>query len=149
MARRKGKREEEVQCGSIIAMIDVVFQLIIFFVCTSSMQERPDTDRITLPVSPHGAPVKAKDPLEFRININAKGVVDLTGFKSGSEDFISAMIAKTMAHPGVGANLVVTIRADVKTKHRAVKKVMDAATKAGIARIKFIAIQKAKPATTK
>lgn len=143
MARRKAKREEEVQSGSIVAMIDVVFQLIIFFVCSVSMQEQPMDDRITLPTSPNGAPVRLKDPLEFRINIDKNGVIDLTGQKGGSEDYLSAMIAKTMAQTGAGSSLPVTIRADINTKHRAVKKVMDACTKAGIWKIKFIAIQKA------
>lgn len=142
MARRKSKREEEAQSGSIVAMIDVVFQLIIFFVCTVSMQEQPLSDRITLPDAPNGAPVVTKLPWEFRINVDKYGAVGLSGEHVGEGD-LSQMIKKTMVQSGKGADLPVVIRADVGTKHRAVKKVMDACTAAGIWKIRFVAIKQA------
>ncbi|MEI6970884.1 MAG: biopolymer transporter ExbD [bacterium] len=142
MARRKAKREEEVQSGSIVAMIDVVFQLIIFFVCTVSMQEKPSSDRIVLPLAPNGAPLVTKLPNEFRVNVDKNGAFGLTGTYV-SEAMLAEMLKKTMIQTGAGVDLPVVIRADVDTKHRAVKKVMDACTQAGIWKIRFVAIQKA------
>jgi biopolymer transport protein ExbD len=43
-------------------MIDVVFQLIIFFVCTADMQQKAIDESIKLALAPHGKPVEQKDP---------------------------------------------------------------------------------------
>ena len=142
MARRKVKREEEVQSGGIVAMIDVVFQLIIFFVCSVAMQQQLD-DRIVMPNAPNSEPVKTPPRHEFRINIDRNGVVDLGGQKCGDDNYLSAMVARAMQQAGEGADLPVTIRADVATRHRAVKKVMDTCSRAGVSHIKIVAIQKA------
>ena len=144
MARHKNKREEEVLTGNLTAMIDVVFQLIIFFVATVSMQESAIDSSIVLPPSPHGAPVEGRDPNEIRIDVDKGGVVRLCRMPI-SENDLTSILSKTMTDTGLGSKLPVVIRGDTGAKHKAVKKVMDACSRAGISKIKFVAIRDAVP----
>ena len=54
------KRQEIPLFGNLTAMIDVVFQIIIFFVCTSNLQSSSIDTRIELARAPHGQPVTKK-----------------------------------------------------------------------------------------
>jgi len=141
MARRKTKREEEVQNGSLVAMIDVVFQLIIFFVCTVSMQEKNVKDRIVLPTAPNGVAVTSNSD-DFRIDVEKNGSIGLSGMATTDSELYD-FIVKAMAQTGKGRDLNVVIRGDLGSKHKAIKKVMDVCSRAGIWKIKFVAIKKA------
>jgi|APCry1669188910_1035180.scaffolds.fasta_scaffold25430_2 biopolymer transport protein ExbD len=141
MARRKTRREEEVMNGSLIAMIDVVFQLIIFFVCTVSMQEKDTKGRIELPKAPNGIPVTSNSD-DFRIDVEKNGSVGLSGMPTTDAELYD-YVTKAMIQTGKGQELNVVIRGDLSTKHKAIKKVMDVCSRAGIWKIKFVAVKKA------
>ena len=67
------KQEEPYLTGNLTAMIDVVFQLIIFFVCAVAMQNAAIDDSLTLALAPNGTPVKDKKLNEFTIDVRANG----------------------------------------------------------------------------
>jgi biopolymer transport protein ExbD len=126
-------KEEEMQSGNLTAMIDVVFQLIIFFVVTTNMQNTID-DRITLAIAPHGVPVTKKDPREIKIDVDKKGNISIARFYM-SPDVLRAIVRKSIAE--YGADTPIVVRGDVDTKHTAIQKTMNACTDAGIYKIKF------------
>ena len=64
-------RSEEVMTGKLTAMIDIVFQLIIFFVCTTNLQDSSVNVEIALPLAPHGVVQVEKDPREINIDVDA------------------------------------------------------------------------------
>ena len=133
------QREEEYLSGNLTAMIDVVFQLIIFFVATVNMQDKAYDDRIHLAMAPNGKPETSKSPYEVKVDVDDKGTIMICREKM-SAGLLTTILKKARAD-SAGHDVPVLIRADAKTKHGAVKKVMDACTAAGIWKIKFTALK--------
>lgn len=128
-------------------MIDVVFELIIFFVVTLTEAQKKD-ETIELSNGRHGMVITADSlPVEhMQIDIAAfdkegrrlakprisMGDRDLT--PQDVYDRVKSRLDK------YGFEFPVLIRADFETPHSAVKAVMDACTKAGIWKISFMAV---------
>ena len=132
------KREEDYLNGNLTAMIDVVFQLIIFFVCTVNLQDKAIDDRIKLAMSPHGKAVKTKDPREINIDLDAQGHTTI------ARTYCSAQTLRNILRKAVqeyGQDVPVVIRGDGLARHLYIRKVMEACTDAGIYRIKFAALK--------
>jgi biopolymer transport protein ExbD len=132
------QKEEPYLSGNLTAMIDVVFQLIIFFVCTTNLQDKAIDDRIRLAMAPHGRAVTAKNPLEINVDIDAKGRLSI------ARTFVSQPILVSILKKAVGEygqQVPVIIRGDGDTKHEDIKKVMDACAQAGLWKIKFAALK--------
>ena len=133
------KHSEEYLTGNLTAMIDVVFQLIIFFVCTVNMQDKAIDDSIKLAMAPHGVAVTDKDLLEVNLDVDERGRVSLNRVPC-TRDEMAAMLTKIVKDSHTTA-IPVIIRGDAATKHEAIQKAMDACVKAGIWKIKFAAIK--------
>ncbi len=119
-------------------MIDVVFQLIIFFVCTADMQQKALDESIKLAMAPHGKPVEQKDPREVVIEVDKDGRISIARTYM-SQDYLYKVMRKTVNDHGQSTPVV--IRGDGLTHHDAVKQVMDACTRAGLWKVKFAAIK--------
>ena len=132
------KQEEEALNGNLTAMIDVVFQLIIFFVCTVDMQEKSIDERVKLALAPHGQAVEKKDPREINIDIDGEGLITITRTPISQATLVS-MLKKVVGE--YGQDVPVVIRGDGVTQHQYVKTVMDSCAMAGIWKIKFAAIK--------
>lgn len=132
-------REEEVMSGNLTAMIDVVFQLIIFFVATTNLQSQAIEDRVKLALAPHGAEVKKKEPTEVIISIRANGDISFPGWPALTRAQLTASLKKISGDYG-GVPPVI-LRADGNVKHEYVKEAMDACKAAGIWKIKFSALR--------
>jgi biopolymer transport protein ExbD len=131
---------EEHLTGNLTAMIDVVFQLIIFFVCTTNLQSQAVEDRVRLAMAPHGKPVEKKDPAEVSISVLKDGTMTFTGGGVAlNRSMITAILNKIRADSG-GVPPVV-IRADGDVIHEHVKNAMDACSDAGVWKIKFQALK--------
>ena len=107
-------------------MIDVVFQLIIFFVVTLKMSDDKDEE---LP------------PSQLTIDIAKNGRVSLSNITL-SDQMLAQKIRERKDR--YGAEFPCMIRADWRTKHRDVKRVMDICTANGVWKLSFIAIKEAK-----
>jgi biopolymer transport protein ExbD len=133
------QREEEYLSGNLTAMIDVVFQLIIFFVCTVNMQDKAIDDRIQLAMAPNGKVDNKKNPYEVKIDVSDRGVISIARTPL-SASMLTTILNKARADAR-GVDVPVLIRADGRVKHETVKKVMDACTAAKIWKIKFTALK--------
>lgn len=135
----KEKREEEALNGNLTAMIDVVFQLIIFFVCTVNMQDKAIDDRIQLAMAPNGKVDNKKNPYEVKVDVSQNGTISIA--RTTLPASMLTTILKKARADARGNEVPVLIRADGRVKHETVRKVMDACTAAGIWKIKFTALK--------
>ena len=60
-------------------MIDVVFQLIIFFVCTIELEKAAIDESIRLAMAPHGPAIEEKNPLEVVIDVERLRIMGEAG----------------------------------------------------------------------
>jgi biopolymer transport protein ExbD len=132
------KQEEVALFGNLTAMIDVVFQIIIFFVVTSSMQDSARDNRIVLAPAPHGTPVREKDSREIVVDVNSKGDISISRTRI-SQSMLATVLTK--ARKEYGGDTPVIIRGDRKAIHGMVKTVMDTCAGAGIWKIKIAAVK--------
>ncbi|MGE4490785.1 MAG: ExbD/TolR family protein [Kiritimatiellales bacterium] len=121
-------------------MIDVVFQMIIFFVCTVQLEKEAINEAILLPDSPNGPMVtEAKDPRTITIEVDEKGKISIARTRL-PEDKLRKVLVKTVADYGsAGPSIPIRIRADAAAHHTDVKRVLDACTSAGLYKISFVA----------
>ncbi len=123
-------------------MIDVVFQMIIFFVCTAQLEQEMFSEFIKLPASPN-APEMAqeKDPRTITIEVDGKGKVSIARTPLTISK-LRKVLTKTVADYGQrGVTIPILIRADADVQHVAVKQVMDTCTSAGLYKIAFVAVK--------
>lgn len=123
-------------------MIDVVFQMIIFFVCTAQLEQEQFSEFINLPDSPHAPAVaEAKDPRTITIEVDGKGKVSIARTPLTISK-LRKILNKTVADYGVrGPSIPILIRADLNTRHTSVRHVMDSCTSAGLYKIAFVAVK--------
>jgi len=121
-------------------MIDVVFQMIIFFVCTAQLEQEAINEAILLPDSPHGPMIaEEKDPRTITIEVDENGRISIARTLL-SEEKLRKVLYKTVAEYGErGPSIPIRIRADAASHHTDVKRVLDACTSAGLYKISFIA----------
>ena len=122
-------------------MIDVVFELIIFFVVTLVEAQKKD-ETIELEDGRHGVVLTPEElpPRHMQIDIAKNGRISM-GNVTLLPDEIHRRVKEKKAKWG---EFPILIRADFATEHLAVHKVMDACTSAGIWKLSFIAVQEDK-----
>jgi len=122
-------------------MIDVVFQLIIFFIVTIQMEKEYNRD-IEMEQARHGPAIEGKQHLlTMEIEINRFGWLSIRGAQLDRQMFRNMMQNRYNRY----GEFPVLIRADRRTKHTDVKAVMDICTGVGIWRINFAAIKEPRP----
>ncbi|MBQ2631622.1 MAG: biopolymer transporter ExbD [Kiritimatiellae bacterium] len=125
-------------------MIDVVFELIIFFVVTLVEAQRKD-ESIELEDGRHGIVLTPEElpPTHMMIDIGLrKGKPRISmGDRDISPEEIGRRVKDKMRRVG---EFSVLIRADYAVPHYAVARVMNACTAAGIWKISFVAVQEDK-----
>ncbi len=120
-------------------MIDVVFQMIIFFIVTIKMDESLNED-IVLEDAKEGPLYKGEDPRTMVIEVDRRGWLSINNVQL-TEGKLREIIRGRYRRFGT---FPVMIRADRRTEHRDVRKVMDLCTETGIWRIDFAAIKEKK-----
>jgi len=133
------KQQESMQSGGLISMIDVVFQIIIFFVCTSNMQDNSRDAQVKLAIAPHAKPETEKNPLQIEIEVSSRGRV--TVGRSPLSDSELYYVIKKAINESKPREVPVVIRADGRATHDMVRKAMDTCTKAGIVQVKIAAMK--------
>jgi biopolymer transport protein ExbD len=118
-------------------MIDVVFQLIIFFVVTIQMTKEVNPD-IVLEDGKHGEIITEENQTSqtIEIEVSRRGRVSICN-AALSNDLLGQIIRNRYNKFG---SFPVMIRADYRTRHEDVKKVMDICTRNGVWKIGFIAV---------
>ena len=117
-------------------MIDVVFQLIIFFIVTIKMEEQKKD--IELAKAPHGPVIGKMLPTTMVVEVDKKGWISMHGAQLSKSKFTKIMQARTRRY----GQFPVLIRADKDAQHKDVRAVMDICTGVGLWRVNFAAIKK-------
>lgn len=138
--RKRTRRPAAAAELEMTPMIDVVFQLIIFFIVTVKMEQEINED-VKLALAPHGPLLKEQYPPATIIEIDRRGWITMRGVPVTRTALRNLM---TRRHNRLGGGFPVLIRADRKTRHVDVRSVMDMCTDIGIWRIEFAAIQEKK-----
>jgi biopolymer transport protein ExbD len=138
MARRS---QEEVGMN-MTPMIDIVFQLIIFFIVTSTLDKQQFQERIKLAMSPHGPPIETTDPRTITIEVDDKGNYYIARNRL-SFSLLTTVLKNASAQ--YGNSTPVHIRADLRTDHEYVRLVMEACGQAQIYKISFVATKEEAP----
>ena len=132
MARRS---TEEVGVN-MTPMIDVVFQLIIFFVVSTELDRQAFNESIMLSMSPHGPAIEKKDPRTVVVEVDRKGRIYIGPTR------LTASTLRNMLRGAVnrsGQSTPVQIRGDRRARHEDIRLVMEACGEAGIYRVSFVA----------
>lgn len=123
-------------------MIDVVFQLIIFFVVTLKMTTDVNRD-IILEDGKDGVTLTQDNmpPTTLEIELDRRGRISIhnaTLSESMLHDILRARVNRN------GNQFPVLIRADRRTQHEKVRRIMDVCTGVGIWKLSFVAVQEHK-----
>lgn len=119
-------------------MIDVVFQLIIFFIVTMKLDEQKAD--IELEMAKHGPTIKDEDPRTMIIEVDKRGWIYMHGTPLTFQHFQRMMKARFQRY----GQFPVLIRGDKETRHKDIRSIMDVCTGIGIWRINFAAIKEKK-----
>lgn len=134
MSRRRGDTSG---CPiDMTPMIDVVFQLIIFFIVTIKMDQNTDPD-IYLEDGKHGPIIEEQDARTMVVEINRFGWIKMSAAQLTRKQFADIMTGRLRR---IG-QFPVLIRADARTKHEDVRAVMDICSGAGIGQVSFAAVK--------
>jgi biopolymer transport protein ExbD len=136
-----GGSSEELPGVNMTAMIDIVFQLIIFFIFTVKMEEGIMSEGIDLAMAPNGKQIVSKDPREIIVEVGADGKIRINR-SILSPSLFSNIMAKAASE--YKSDLPVVIVADSKVQHKYVRKVMDTCSAVGIWKLKFMALKEGK-----
>lgn len=129
------KSTEEVGMN-MTPMIDIVFQLIIFFVVTTELDKQKFDKRIMLAMSPNGPAIERRDPRTVTVDLDEKGRIYITRNRMSAQVLANVL---TNVRNQYGASTPVHIRGHRKAEHESVRRVMDACGQAGIWRVSFVA----------
>ena len=144
------RKNQENPALDMTPMIDVVFELIIFFVVTLTEAQKKD-ETIELEDGKHGVVLTPEElpPSHMQIDIASrdkngkllpKGRISM-GDREITPDEIGRRVKERMKKYG---EFPVLIRADFNCRHEAVARVMNACTENGIWKISFMAVQEDK-----
>ena len=123
-------------------MIDVVFQLIIFFVVTLKMTTDVNPD-IVLEDGKNGVTLTRENMPQttLEIELDRRGRISIHN-ATLSEQMLHNILRNRVNR--LGNQFPVLIRADRRTQHAKVKRIMDICTGVGIWKLSFVAIQEHK-----
>jgi biopolymer transport protein ExbD len=120
-------------------MIDMVFQLMIFFLVTIKMDQDQINESIKLARAPHGPAIEERDPRTITIEVDQKGRISLGGTYMRPE-LLKAILQGAVYKTGFG--IPILIRGHLTAPHQDIRRVMDICSGVGLWRIQFAAIQK-------
>ena len=140
------KRDNEGCDLNMTPMIDVVFQLIIFFIVTINIADTKD-ENIQLEFGYHGQEVKTSEQSDTSA-VTIDVAMPRAGFPEGRISVGNITIHKenlrTIVRSGrarFGDGFQVWVRGDWRATHGLVRKVMDLCAEEGIGRVTFLAVQ--------
>jgi biopolymer transport protein ExbD len=140
--RKKHRHNAEIDMAPLI---DMVFLLLIFFMCAATMSNIQFTPDVALPVADKAQVPKEVEELHNRgiINIlpprgsDSKGTFYVLGTEVAEEELVAIMQERVRENP----NIKLYLRADRDVPFEMVKKALKACAEAGISDIIFGAFQ--------
>jgi len=129
------KRQED--AVNLTPMIDIVFQMIIFFVFTLDLEREKFTKDIDVPFAKNAPEIKEFEPATIYPQVMENGSI-----KVGSA-IASPAVFRSMVRQAVkrfGQEVPVMIYGDANAKHEYIKRVMDICSEEGLYKINIIGI---------
>lgn len=124
-ARRRQNRQAVVE---LTPLIDIVFQLLIFFLLTTTFQNNPSF-KVKLPKA-NNTDVR-QEPKAVTVTVSSSGNVEIDGRVVDDAELEARLCNAANSDTSTGVN----IRADAATEHQHVVKVMDMAKGCGLERL--------------
>ncbi|MHB8973093.1 MAG: ExbD/TolR family protein [Pirellulaceae bacterium] len=115
-------------------MIDVVFQLIIFFLVTNHLVKQEAQMQLPLPIAESGQAAVEENIPRLTINVLADGTLMLAGRTMSASELSERLRDKLR---DVGAGLQIRIRSDRRVPYRFVEPILLACARAGIWDVSF------------
>jgi biopolymer transport protein ExbD len=122
---RRGARQAAVE---LTPLIDIVFQLLIFFLLTATFQNNPSF-RVKLPKAKNTD--VTQEPKAVVVTIGADGVIEVDGKPVDMRELQMRLCTAAEDDSTTGVN----IKADEATQHQYVVQVMDIAKECGLERL--------------
>jgi biopolymer transport protein ExbD len=110
-------------------MIDVVFQLIIFFLVTNHLVKQEAQMQLPLPIAESGQAAVEENIPRLTINVLADGTLMLAGRTMSASELFVQLREKLQ---DVGSGLQIRIRSDRNVPYRFVEPILLACARAGI-----------------
>jgi biopolymer transport protein ExbD len=130
------KRSAEEVGINMTPMIDIVFQLIIFFVVTTDLDRQVFNESVMLALSPNGPAIEKRDPRTVTIEVNDRGIIYIA-HRPIDEAHLTQVLRQ--ARIAGGQSTPVQIRGDRDSRHESIRAAMQACGKAGLYRVSFVA----------
>lgn len=128
LSSRSADNEPEL---NLIPLIDVIFVLIIFFVATTTFNQR-STMKLQLPTAQAVAPPDSGEPLNIVVNVEGHYFIgENEVLKTDVDSLKEAILAVT----GQDRSMSVILRADARTPHQSVITAMDALGQLGFVKL--------------
>ena len=140
MAKKRRSMSGEGSAIDMTPMIDVVFQLIIFFIVTINISEAKD-ESVRLEFAPHGIEVdsgSSKSTSALVIDVSSRGRVSINNRALTVPELQKILMRRFKS---IGNTFEVWVRGDARASHDMIRKVMDTCTASGIGRVSFVAVK--------
>ncbi|MBR0458520.1 MAG: biopolymer transporter ExbD [Victivallales bacterium] len=121
----------------ITSMIDIVFQLIIFFVVTSAIDKDVVDESIKLASAQNAPAVETVDPHSVTINLHSDGEINVAMMPMSLPQLRNFLISMRSQS---GNATPILIRCDGTTRYRKIDQVMQVVTEAGLYRVRIVAM---------
>lgn len=119
---------------NLTPLIDVIFNLIIFFLAASHFAQTEAVEKLRLPEAATGRPERPESTSRLTITI-AEGVeLFVAGNRVSAEELGRLLVARRKAQ---GAALEVRIRVDRRVPYRHVEPVLLACARSGVTQVQF------------
>jgi biopolymer transport protein ExbD len=119
-------------------MIDVVFQLLIFFLLTTHLSRQEVSAELALPKAESGEEAQEDQTPRVTVNVLPDGQVQLGNQSVGTEELTARLRVENLKH---NSGLEVRIRADRSVPYQFVEPVLGACAAAGIWDVKFAVVK--------
>jgi biopolymer transport protein ExbD len=128
---RAGRRRRGEAMVELTPLIDIVFQLLIFFLLTATFQNNP-TIKVRLPKTT--AQEVTQEPKSVVVTISDDGTMEVDGKRVDQRELKMRLCAAARSDEKIS----VSIRADQSTEHRNVVGVMDSAMACGLDKLNIV-----------
>lgn len=122
---------------NITPMIDVVFNLIIFFLAASHFARSESVESVQLPVAGTGRPDQPDTLRRMVITVPADETLHVGGSAFQLAQIEQLLLAEAKTDPQKMKNFEVRIRTDRTVPYRTIEPILLACARAGVSKVKF------------
>ena len=122
---------------NLTPMIDVVFNLIIFFLAASHIARTTHQDQVRLPAASQGREDRDDDAHRVEVTIGVDHQLSISGERVTSLQFERSLHEKRRAAQSASRSVELRIRADETVPYRHIEPLLTTAARVGVTKIKF------------